>query len=287
MSDVCRGCGACCFFGAEILCGVDDIPEEMVEIVNDGKIELWQMKMVGDHCIALTAFRECGIYDMRPTVCRQFDVGSTECWKAIAKYSELHEKIEYDPNCIKCRLANGNGAAGLDDYNLSKPHLHAALAEQAENIKQILAIRVEEERKRLEVHAEELDTKWRAQEKVWDAEFDRLSNRVEEMSMQLSAAKVRVVGLVEAGCEMRKVISGIDFENTDAPTNEDINRWDAALTSCPSTEGMVVAIADELQRICANSHGISASKDRYFDSPAEYFSNSARRILAVIAGVRT
>lgn len=75
----CEGCGLCCFLSVELVAGMDDVPDELTEVVDDDGYESLQMKIHNGHCIALTEDGRCSIYERRPTVCRDFEFGSDRC----------------------------------------------------------------------------------------------------------------------------------------------------------------------------------------------------------------
>lgn len=68
----CKQCGKCCALLAEVMWN-DDIPDEMVEQLDDGWFYM-QRKPDG-FCVALVNNR-CSIYDKRPSVCAEFEPGN-------------------------------------------------------------------------------------------------------------------------------------------------------------------------------------------------------------------
>jgi Fe-S-cluster containining protein len=74
----CASCRACCCRLEVMLMGEDDVPLSMIE--NDrwgGQV----MKRLDDGwCAALDrATMLCGIYEQRPTLCRDYQLGGTDC----------------------------------------------------------------------------------------------------------------------------------------------------------------------------------------------------------------
>ena len=78
---ICQKCGNCCSYRAELGGGLDDIPEELTEVVEEDNRIFEVMKMVNDKCIALSNDNKCTIYDRRPIECRDFLVGESRCSK--------------------------------------------------------------------------------------------------------------------------------------------------------------------------------------------------------------
>ena len=87
----CQSCGACCAysrnwprFSTEDDAALDRIPEQFVNERQSG------MKCDGDRCTALTGkvgeATACGIYDLRPDVCRACMPGDPECAMARRRY---------------------------------------------------------------------------------------------------------------------------------------------------------------------------------------------------------
>jgi Fe-S-cluster containining protein len=88
IEDICRSCGACCAtsanwprFSTEDEAALDLIPSELVNALGSG------MRCDGDRCAALKGkvgeATACGIYELRPDVCRTCMPGDAEC--AIAR----------------------------------------------------------------------------------------------------------------------------------------------------------------------------------------------------------
>jgi Fe-S-cluster containining protein len=73
----CARCGRCCVgLDVEVLAGFDMIPDYLFW-EKDG---LYYMRQhVDGRCLALGADNACTIYKTRPTVCRQFEPGGSEC----------------------------------------------------------------------------------------------------------------------------------------------------------------------------------------------------------------
>jgi uncharacterized protein len=92
----CASCEACCCRLEVMLMGEDDVPAELTLEDPWGG---WVMRRLEDGwCAALDRKTlRCTIYERRPTICRDFETGESEC---------LHERLQ---------LANG------------RPRRHAAL----------------------------------------------------------------------------------------------------------------------------------------------------------------
>lgn len=71
----CLKCGRCCALDVELVCGIDDVPEDMVELREDGFI--WMIQKNG-MCAAYEN-NKCSIYKNRPLVCKQFEIGCCKC----------------------------------------------------------------------------------------------------------------------------------------------------------------------------------------------------------------
>ena len=87
----CQSCGACCSYSAEWPCfsmeddsQLDRIPEKFVAA------DLSGMRCEGDRCSALQGdigkATACGIYAVRPEVCRTCMPGDAECAMARRKF---------------------------------------------------------------------------------------------------------------------------------------------------------------------------------------------------------
>lgn len=68
--------------------GEDDIPPEFVERDRWGG---WVMRREGGRCAALEGYR-CGIYGIRPQVCRDFAEGSADCLAERAHLDAPHAR---------------------------------------------------------------------------------------------------------------------------------------------------------------------------------------------------
>lgn len=75
----CHKCGHCCTYRAELVPGLDDIPENLTEFIEEDGRAIEVMKMVNGKCIALDDNARCTIYDKRPLECRQFRPGESRC----------------------------------------------------------------------------------------------------------------------------------------------------------------------------------------------------------------
>ena len=91
VESVCQGCGACCAtsanwprFSTEDDAALNLIPEKFVNDKQSG------MRCDGDRCSALSGRigveTSCGIYDVRPEVCRTCMPGDAECDMARRKW---------------------------------------------------------------------------------------------------------------------------------------------------------------------------------------------------------
>jgi uncharacterized protein len=71
-------CRACCCRLEVILMGEDDVPAEMIEADRWGGQVM--ARLDDGWCVALDrSTMLCRIYPVRPTVCREFEVGASEC----------------------------------------------------------------------------------------------------------------------------------------------------------------------------------------------------------------
>ncbi|MDP2325116.1 MAG: YkgJ family cysteine cluster protein [Gammaproteobacteria bacterium] len=74
----CSSCRACCCRLEVILMGDDEVPAEMIESDRWGGEVM--ARLDDGWCIALDRDTMlCRIYDLRPAVCREFEVASNEC----------------------------------------------------------------------------------------------------------------------------------------------------------------------------------------------------------------
>lgn len=81
MNNQCEQCGGRCCVGLIEVYSVDEIFYDETLVREFPGVEYDRfMKTAGDnmHCIALKNGK-CSIYNKRPTVCRQFDVGCSRC----------------------------------------------------------------------------------------------------------------------------------------------------------------------------------------------------------------
>ena len=74
----CASCKACCCRLEVMIMGEDDVPPELTEIDQWGG---WIMARLSDGwCAALDrATLRCTIYARRPTICRDYQVGGSDC----------------------------------------------------------------------------------------------------------------------------------------------------------------------------------------------------------------
>lgn len=78
----CLDCAACCVgLDVELVPGMDDVPDPMVEWrEEEGGIAVpYMMRRATGECIALTVDGRCSIYETRPSECRAFERGSSDC----------------------------------------------------------------------------------------------------------------------------------------------------------------------------------------------------------------
>jgi len=61
-----------------LVSGIDDVPEDMTEWIEDDGREIEVMKRIDGMCIAFTG-NSCSIYDRRPLDCRDFKIGESRC----------------------------------------------------------------------------------------------------------------------------------------------------------------------------------------------------------------
>ena len=76
----CPSCAACCVgLEAELAPGLDDVPDELVDVSREGYLVMAQR--ADGSCLAL-ANGKCSIYERRPLECRRFERGSPDCFAA-------------------------------------------------------------------------------------------------------------------------------------------------------------------------------------------------------------
>lgn len=74
----CASCKACCCRLEAILTGDDDVPDELIEFDRWGGQVM--ARLDDGWCAALDrSTMRCRIYERRPTVCREFRLGASEC----------------------------------------------------------------------------------------------------------------------------------------------------------------------------------------------------------------
>lgn len=87
----CASCKACCCRLEVMLMAEDDVPPELTQI--DGWGGLVMARSDDGWCAALNRVNMlCGIYERRPTLCRDYQVGGFDC---IAERSKL-AAVSYD-----------------------------------------------------------------------------------------------------------------------------------------------------------------------------------------------
>ena len=74
----CASCKACCCRLEVMLMGEDDVPLELTEVDRwDGQV---MARLDDGWCAALNrATMLCGIYERRPAICRDYQVGGSDC----------------------------------------------------------------------------------------------------------------------------------------------------------------------------------------------------------------
>lgn len=80
----CKRCKACCCrWIVELVGGLDDVPDHLTEEVHDFGAFILRMRQVDGYCAALDQETfKCRIYEQRPMVCQQFEMGSKYCKEA-------------------------------------------------------------------------------------------------------------------------------------------------------------------------------------------------------------
>ncbi|HKQ23110.1 MAG TPA: YkgJ family cysteine cluster protein [Burkholderiales bacterium] len=74
----CSSCKACCCRLEVILMGGDDVPSELMAVDRWGGQVM--LRLDDGWCAALDRNTMlCGIYDRRPEICREYQVGGSEC----------------------------------------------------------------------------------------------------------------------------------------------------------------------------------------------------------------
>ena len=71
---MCKRCGKCCKLYCEVYPGIDDVPEEMTENIEeeDGRIVTYMKQNSLGYCVAFSSSEGCTIYSRRPIECRYF-----------------------------------------------------------------------------------------------------------------------------------------------------------------------------------------------------------------------
>jgi uncharacterized protein len=77
-----------------MLMGEDDIPPELIEVDHWGGLVM--ARLDDGWCVALNrATMLCGVYERRPSVCRDYQVGGSDCISERSKRAALpHEGNE-------------------------------------------------------------------------------------------------------------------------------------------------------------------------------------------------
>ena len=100
MSDsACTRCGACCasfrvdFSVHELLSGGGAVPDGLAIPLNDSLCRLRGTDHASPRCVALSGRIgqrvACGIYEWRPSPCREFDAGGDACLRARLRHGLL------------------------------------------------------------------------------------------------------------------------------------------------------------------------------------------------------
>ena len=92
----CRHCGACCasfrvdFAVEELLSEGGQVPDGLAVAITSRAARLRGTDHQPPRCAALTGrvgeFAPCGIYEWRPSPCREFEAGSDACWRARRRH---------------------------------------------------------------------------------------------------------------------------------------------------------------------------------------------------------
>lgn len=92
----CQRCGACCaslrvdFSAQELLSEGGSVPDGLAVEVNRGTVRMRGTDHTPSRCAALTGRLGervgCGIYEWRPSPCREFEAGSDACARARARH---------------------------------------------------------------------------------------------------------------------------------------------------------------------------------------------------------
>jgi Fe-S-cluster containining protein len=97
--EACLECGACCasfrvdFASQELGCNGGHVPEGLSVEVTDTLCRMRGTDHARPRCAALTGNVgervSCGIYEWRPSPCREFEAGSDACHRARARHGLL------------------------------------------------------------------------------------------------------------------------------------------------------------------------------------------------------
>lgn len=80
MANACGACSSCCYDLKVQVQWMDQVPEDMYQ-EEDGFF--YMLQRADGACVALQE-GGCGIYEDRPTVCREFRQGNSECQEIIS-----------------------------------------------------------------------------------------------------------------------------------------------------------------------------------------------------------
>lgn len=88
----CSACPAICCQLKVILVAGDDPPEQFIDEDEDGQQIMG--KADDGWCAALDRdTMSCGIYELRPMVCREFDMGGSDCLRERAEWRRIAHSL--------------------------------------------------------------------------------------------------------------------------------------------------------------------------------------------------
>lgn len=77
----CACCDACCCRQEAMLFNDNEVPDKFIEIATWGEMSMARLE--DGWCVALDRnTMSCTIYEMRPWICREFEMGGSECISA-------------------------------------------------------------------------------------------------------------------------------------------------------------------------------------------------------------
>lgn len=107
----CVGCGYCCRYSVDVdpkSCDSDlDVPHEMIDFFDQPNgYPVMKKDMMSGFCIAFDQEKRCcKIYDRRPQVCRDFEIGCKMCIDAV---EHIRDDIERRKIINKIRRHKAN-----------------------------------------------------------------------------------------------------------------------------------------------------------------------------------